>query len=120
MSISRVIFDLLKGLVGDRVYPDLALENTVRPFIVYQKVGGRAVNFVEATVPSKRNGRFQISVWSETRLEADAIALQAETILRQAAALQTTVLTDPFSAYDELTKSRGTQQDFSFWFDRNL
>lgn len=116
MSIESQIFDALKGLVANRVYPDFAPEAVARPYIVYQQVGGEAVNFLDPTAPSKKNGRWQISVWATSREQAATLARQIEDLLRLTVALQATVLGAPIASYDPDTKLKGTHQDFSFWF----
>lgn len=115
MTIESTIFDTLKGLVSNRCYPDQAPEVVGKPYIVYQQVGGQAVNFLDtATLPGKGLPRFRISIWGVTRAEVAALAKQAETALRQVASLQTTVEGEPTAVTDDETKLRGSQQDFSF------
>lgn len=115
MTIEASIYTVLKGLVSNRVYPDIAPDGAAKPYITYQQVGGSAVNFVDATVPSKKNSRFQINVWGDSRSAVKAVAVQAEDALRVAAGLQTTVLSAAVSIYEPDTQLRGTRQDFSFW-----
>jgi hypothetical protein len=117
VSVESTIYDTLKGLVGNRVFPDVAPENTVRPYMTYQQVGGEAINFLDATVPSKRNGRWQVNVWADSRLQAAALSRQAEDAMRTAAGLLTTVLGAPVAIYEPDTKLFGAIQDFSCWFD---
>lgn len=116
MSVESQIFDALKGLFSNRVYPDVGPESVARPYATYQQVGGAAVNFVDPTVPSKKSGRWQINVWADTRSQAAALSRQVEDALRVVTALQTTVLGAPVAIYEPETKLRGTRQDFSFWF----
>lgn len=116
MSIEQSIYDALRTLVANRVYPDVAPDNAARPYITYQQVGGQPVNFVDATVPSKKNGRFRVTVWAATRIEASTLMRQIEDALRVDAALQTTVLTSALAMTDTDTRLKGAQQDFSFWF----
>ena len=128
MSVESTIFNALKGLVSNRVFPDVAPDLTVRPYITYQQVGGKAVNFLaqaaEVTVgsppatifPSKANARIQVNVWADTRAAASALAKQVEDALRAVTALQTSVEGAPIALYEVDTKLRGTMQDFSFWF----
>lgn len=116
MSIEADIVNALTALVSGRVFPDIAPEGTARPYITYQQVGGSSINFLDRTTPSKKNGRWQMNVWADTRLDAGALSRQVENTLRMAAALQTTVLEAPIATYDEETGLRGTRQDFSFWF----
>lgn len=114
MSMGSILTTALAGLCP-RVYPDIAPEGEPRPYITWQRVGGSAVNFIDATVPSKKNARVQVNVWADTRLEADDLAAQVEDTLRAVLALQTTVLGAPTAVYEPETKLKGSMQDFSFW-----
>ena len=77
MTVEADIFNALKGLVSNRVYPDLNDAPTVTtPYIVYQEISGEVVNFMESAVASKKNGRFQIACWATTRAASKALALQ--------------------------------------------
>lgn len=116
MSLEGLIFNALSDLVGGRVFPDVAPEETPRPYIVYQAVGGSAINYTEAAVPNKQNARVQVSVWADTRLAASDIGKQAEDALRLCLPLQTTVLTARRSLVDDATSLRGSMQDFDFWY----
>lgn len=117
MTVEIDIYTALKGLVGNRVYRDIAPEDVIDlPRITFQQVGGDAVNFVDPTVPTKKNGRFQVNVWAATRDDAATLARQAEDALRVDAALQTTVLGAPTAIFEEDTRLYGARQDFSFWF----
>ncbi|MBE0615143.1 MAG: DUF3168 domain-containing protein [Burkholderiales bacterium] len=127
MSVESAVFGALKALVANRVFPDIAPDLTARPYITYQQVGGRAVNFLAqgalvqsgsppvALYPDKANARIQINVWADTRGQASALAKQVEDALRGLTALQTTVDGAPIAVYEADTKLRGTMQDFSFW-----
>ena len=116
MTVESMLFDALKGLVSNRVFPDIAPDLTPRPYITYQQVGGVAVNFLDPTIPSKSNGRIQVNVWADTRAQAAALAKQVEDALRAVTALQTTVEGAPIGIFELDTKLRGTMQDFSVWF----
>lgn len=117
MSFNTEIFDALKGLVGNRVFPKRAPELTPLPYIIYQRAGGQPVNFVDPTLPSKRNARYQVNVWAKTTEEADQLSRQVENILRLRLTLQTSVLGEPVDVSEDDTKLNGTMQDFSFWID---
>jgi hypothetical protein len=115
MTLESQIFDALKGLVANRVFPDVA-PDAVLPYITYQQVGGQAVNFTDGTIPDRSNARIQINVWAATRLEASRIGAEAEGAIRAATALQPTVLSARVGLYDDETKARGTMQDFDLWY----
>jgi hypothetical protein len=118
MSMELLLFETLRGLVGDRVYPHIAPENEPTPYITWHVPGGgQAVNFVDGSQPSKRNARIQVNVWSKSLAEALLVAQRAETALRGAVALSTTVQTDQHTRHEEDTKLFGTIQFFSCWAD---
>lgn len=117
MSVESSIYAALKDLVGNRVYRDIAPPTvTDLPRITFQQIGGAAVNFVDQTAPSMKNGRFQVNSWHNRRDDAMALARQVEDTLRAYTALQTTVLGAPLAVYEQETKLFGAIQDFSFWF----
>lgn len=101
-----------------RVYPDIAPLSVARPYIVYQQAGGDAPTFLERAVPSKKNGRFAINCWSDTRGEAASMAILVESAMVTATTFQSDPLSAPIALYDEDTKYRGTSQDFTVWSDR--
>lgn len=118
MTVEADIFNTLRGLVDGRCYPDVAPSGVARPYIVYQQVGGQAPIFLERAVPSKKNGRIQISVWADTRAAASALGDQIEGPMVAATAFDAKPLGAPVAVFDEETKLRGSQQDFSVWSDR--
>jgi hypothetical protein len=115
VTIETDLQALLSPLVGGEVYPDVGID-PVLPYITYQQVGGESISFMEATVPSKRNGRFQVNTWADNRLQASALMRQAADLLITTATLQATALGEPIATYDDETKRYGARQDFSVWF----
>ncbi|MEG0885878.1 MAG: DUF3168 domain-containing protein [Janthinobacterium sp.] len=116
MTIETHIYQALRQLVDGRAYPDMAPAGVARPYIVYQQVGGDVVNFLDRTIPSKRNSRMQVCAWADTRIEASSLIEQAELALRAVTVLQAAPLGAPVATYDEETELRGARQDFSLWF----
>lgn len=117
MTVETSIFTALKSLVSNRVYRDIAPQTEVLlPRITFQQVGGSAVNFIDPTVPSQKNGRFQVNCWGSRRDDVMALARQVEDTLRAYTPLQTTVLAAPVALYEDETKLFGSVQDFSFWY----
>lgn len=118
MSVEDDIFTALSPLVSDRVYPDVAPADAERPYIVYQEISGEAPTFLERSMPSKKNGRFQVVVWSTTRKQAAAIGLQIEEAMTLATSFQAKPIGGRSAAYEEDTQLRGSRQDFTVWSDR--
>jgi hypothetical protein len=118
MTVESDLFDSVKGLVGNRAYPDEAPADTALPYIVYQQVGGTAPTFLENALPSKENGRFQFTVWALTRAQAKSISKQIEAALVVDTDFQARPLGAPIAVIDDDTKYRGSRQDYTVWSTR--
>lgn len=116
MTIEEILAAVLGPRFGGRVYPDSAPANARVPFAIYQQVGGQPVNFMAGSSLT-RNGRFQIAVWSNDRVEASQCMREVETLLVEDARTQATVLGGAISTHDAEVKRYGAMQDFSIWFD---
>ena len=114
MLADETVYETLRWLVDDRVSPAPS-EDLEAPYIVYQQVGGNAINFLSQEMPSKQNTRFQINVWANTRLQAAELAHMAEELLRLNTDLNTTVIGAHTATHDETKGLHGTRQDFYFW-----
>lgn len=124
MSLESALFDALKGLVPTnangtrRIYPTVAPVGVLTPYITFQQVGGQSPNFMENAVPSKRNARVQVNVWSTTQIDANSIALSVESAMVTAGVIQARPEGAFVATEDPETKLLGTRQDFNVWADR--
>ena len=118
MSVESDLSAALELLLPGKVYPDLAPQGAVAPYIVYQQAGGESPSFLENATPTKRNARMQVSVWGTTRAAVIALALQIEQAVVTTSTLNGRPLSAFVSLYDEDTKLRGATQDFSIWGNR--
>lgn len=116
MTVEADLFNALKTLVSNRVYPDVAPAGVAKPYITYQMVGGSAVNFLESATVGKRNGRFQVNVWAATRAEAMSLCRSVEDAMVTNTTLRAYVLGAPVSTYEQDTLLYGTRQDYSVWY----
>lgn len=114
MSLEATLNGLLGPLVGGRCYPDVIPDNPTFPLIVYQQVGGVAVDFMDQTAADKENARVQVWVWSKTRTEASSIARQARAAIL-GGTLEAKTLAAPVSTFEEPMKLYGARTDFSIW-----
>lgn len=117
MTVEADIYTLLKTQCA-RVFPDFAPVDTPRPYVTYQQIGGESLTFLEATIASKKNGVFQVSIWSNTRAEAMSLALLIEAAMINATAFQATPEGAPISDFDADVPVYGARQDFSIWSNR--
>jgi hypothetical protein len=114
MSLETDIYAALTALCP-RVYPDSAPASTATPYITWQQIGGDAINYVEGTLPDRRNARIQINVWDKTRIASTALMLQVEQALCAAPVFQCRVESAHLATFDDDTDLRGCMQDFSIW-----
>lgn len=115
MALEVDLNTLLKTLCP-RVYPDVGPEPLpMRPYVTWQQAGGEAITFLDRTLPGKRNARVQINVWADTRLSANALAMQIEDALRLSQAFQAAPLAALIADYELELKLYGTIQDFSIF-----
>jgi len=115
MAAESTIVGALTALVAGRVYPDVAPAGVGRPYLVYQKVGGEVIAQLDNSLPSKVNGRFQISAWGASRTSIAALILQVEAAMVSIGARP---IGSSVSDYESDTKLYGSRQDFSLWSDR--
>jgi hypothetical protein len=118
MTVEADIFSTLKSLVGNRVYPDMAPINAVKPYITYSQVGGEAVTYLGAEVPSIKHGRMQFNVWGESRTSVMSLMLQVESALTIATTFQAKPIGAAESSYDHDMQVYSAMQDFSIWSNR--
>lgn len=119
MTVEADLFGTLSAEVAGRVFPDFAPIGTQTPYVVYQEISGEAPIFLERGVPSKKHGRFQITVWAATRTQSAALSLQIEEAMTLSVLFQAKPIGGRTAMADEEdTQLRGTRQDFSVWSDR--
>jgi len=118
MTVESDLYGILKGLVSNRCFPDFAPLGTVRPFITFEQVGGEALSFLDGTLPDKKHGRFEVSVYADSRAACAAVALQVEGVLAAATVFQSTAIHAPISDYADEVKIYSSTQNFSVFSTR--
>ena len=113
MTVEADIFTALKGLVGNRCYPDIAPITTAKPYITYTQIGGEAISYHDDIVPNLKNGRFQVNVWADTRASASSIILQIESAMVLAQSFQARPIGAASNNYDHDMQTYGSMQDFN-------
>lgn len=112
--IESQIHSVLSSLVPGRVYPDTAPAKAELPYVLYQQVGGKAVNVLEAKPMDKKNARFQVMAWAKTRADSSSLirSIQDKLVIDMRAYVEGASV----SEYDFDSGLYGSRQDFSFWF----
>lgn len=117
MTMESDLTALLKAICP-RVSPDVAPAGTATPYMTYQGIGGQSMQYMDKTLPSKRNTLIQINVWGKTRAEALPLIRQAEQAISTSTLFQASPVGEPLWTYDEEADLRGCLQTFSIWSDR--
>lgn len=118
MTVEANIYNALKSLVANRVFPDVGPLGTAAPYITYQQIGGAVVQPLAGGLADKQNGRFQVNVWAKTRSEAASLALLVESAMVGASTFQARAVGAPSATYDGDVTLYGSIQDFSVWSAR--
>jgi hypothetical protein len=113
-SAEAIVYGALRGLVGDRCYPDIAPIGTPRPYITYQAVGGQSPNYLSNTV-QLQNARMQVNVWADARI-AEVQLMQSVIAALTTDVTKATTIGAPVRTYEVDTKLYGSRQDFSIWY----
>jgi hypothetical protein len=117
MSLETNLYAALSGLC-DRVYPDIAPNNTSLPYITWSQVGGDVLQPLANQLADKRNARVQVNVWAKTRAEAVELMLDSEQALIESEDFIAVQQGAAVSSYSEDDDIRGMFQLFSIWADR--
>lgn len=117
MTLRTDLVAVLQTVVP-RVFPSTAPMNTLRPYATVQRIGGDAVAYIDDTIPSTVNAMVQVEIWSSSRLEADALAAQAEVAITTATVFQGRPVAAAVDTHDEDLGLHGSRQDFTIWADR--
>lgn len=117
MTVEANIFTAIKGLCGNRAFPDIAPIDTAKPYVTYTQIGGEGMATVGG-VSSLRHGRFQFNVWGDSRISCVGLINQIEAALVAASSFKARPIGAPSSSYDFDMKLYGSMQDFSIYSPR--
>ena len=116
-TVEENISTVVGALCAGRVYPDAAPFGVDRPYAEYQQVGGESITFFSREIPSKKNGRFSISSWANTRMDAASLARSIEDAIVSSNLFDAEPIGGPISQYEHDLGLFGMTQDFSIFFD---
>ena len=117
MNIEKRLYAALAPLCA-RVFPDVAPIETPRPYVMWQQIGGQSPSFLERGVANMRNARIQISVWADSRMAANTLALAIEKALAEDATMQASAESALVALYESEMRLYGALQDFTIWTPR--
>lgn len=114
MSYENMLSDLIGPLLGQRFYPDVPPDTPTYPCGVYQQVGGQGLWFSERAAPSHKHARVQITIWADTRQEANQLIRHIENLTCTLPSAET--FGAAVCAHEESTKKFRARQDFGLWY----
>lgn len=101
--------------ITTRCYPDVTPDVATFPLSVYQQVGGQAYAYVEKKLPDHKHARIQVTIWADSRLDADVMARSVEKAI-----IESDFTAEAYGAfvalYEPAIKKYGTRQDFGIWY----
>ena len=112
MSMESSLVTLLKTVCA-RVFPDVAPAGTVAPYATWQGIGGESIRFIDNTDGGKRDTLVQVSIWSQSRIEALTLIRRSEDLLCASSAFQCRPEGESVSTYEPDTELYGCIQRFS-------
>lgn len=98
-----------------RVFADVAVEGTALPYVTWQGIGGESLGYLDNTAADKRHTLMQVSVWSQSRLQASTLIREIEVAMRASQDFTATPQGEPLSTYEPDTKLHGSIQRFLIW-----
>lgn len=108
------------ALIGDRIFPIQAAQNTAAPLIIYTLITTEPTNLLSESVGFV-GSRFQFDMWAKTKKEAKTLGNKVRASLD---ALSGTILgvrvdgtlyEDEFDGYDGEANLFRVSQEYRFW-----
>jgi len=110
-------FTALTNLVGLRIYPGIAPQNTTLPYVTFQQISNESISAMSADTGLERP-RFQLDSWSDDQLEVENVAVQVRAALQRyegtldSTTIQVIFLQNDVDLYDHETELHHVATDF--------
>jgi hypothetical protein len=106
--MEQQVMNLISGLVDNRVFFDVAPQDTVRPYITLQQVGGTPLEFLEGYSGSDF-ARLQVDVFASSRTQANEIMTAVRASLAE---IKASAIGAPLSLYEQSVATFRRSCDF--------
>lgn len=118
MSLPLQLYTLLNGATaaGSQVYPMAAPDQTVAPFITYQRVSAVSENVLDGSDTNLINTRLQLDIYSATYAGAAAIFATVDSLMSSGFA-QVTPLQNQ-DIYESEVDLYRVMAEYSIWHSR--
>lgn len=111
--VEQSLFSLLNGLVGGRMYPLVAPDSPVAPFIVYQNINNSPEVCLDGNIPIS-NTRMQIDIYDKSYAGVKAIKAAMDAAMQGASLRNVPLNGNDF--FEPSVKLYRVQQDYSIWY----
>ena len=111
--IEETLFTTLSALAGGRVYPLIAPDSPIKPFIIYQNIANTPEVTLANGVPIS-NTRMQIDCYDKTYAAVKAFAAAVQAAMTSATFTNVPLMNQDL--YEQEVKLYRVQLDFSIWF----
>ena len=122
MTVAASIFNTLgghaglSGLVGVRIYPDVAPIGVATPYVVWSEVGNSPMNNMAGGTPDMNNYRVQVVSLAATALQARNVADQVRAAMAAATEFKSLEVDFASTDFEDGSKVYGVRVDFSIWY----
>ncbi len=106
------IFATLASLVSNRVYPMVAPDNVVKPYLVYQRVASVPENTLSSGIAINQT-RIQIDMYTSNYKSGQLLAASVQSTISSTFVSSTLQLEQDF--YEAETKLFRVMHDYSIW-----
>ena len=113
MMVEQQLFAALNALVSGRMYPMVAPDSPITPYIVYQNISNKPEVCLAGNTPIQ-NTRMQIDAYDKTYLGVKTLKASIDTAML-AASLRNVPLNQQ-DIYESAVKLYRIQQDYSIWY----
>ncbi|MET4597373.1 MULTISPECIES: DUF3168 domain-containing protein [Stenotrophomonas] len=115
MSYEPKLQQLLGGMLQGRLYPDVPPDRVTYPCAVYQQVGGQALWFNEGSIPDQKHARVQLTVWADTRAQANTLIRDIEDQVC-AGLPKSESFGAAIAVHEPALRKYGARLDFGLWY----
>ena len=117
MTVQEQFFTLMSNATQalDRVYPLVAPDGALRPYIVFQRISANAQNILSGA-SGLTNTRLQVDVYATTYAQAQGIAAAIDALMAGWSVQNVSIMSQDF--YEPDAKLHRVSSDYSTWHTR--
>lgn len=111
--IAQDLVTTLAALAGGRLYPGVAPQDAIDPFMVYQLIAGVPQSDFDGA-SNLTNSRYQVDCYSRTKSTADTLAASVRSAMNGASLFESVCVLQQ-DLYEDEPRLYRVSMDFSIW-----